>query len=107
METLETLDALKTHFNYLRHTYAKWLNYKYEWLLWKPIKPISTILDSLMQSGSSISDLYMFSLQYGLKSIQYHAAKLWNTFPLELRNAPMKITFKTKLKIQILNKVDN
>ena len=42
------------------------------------------------------------SLQYGLKSIRYHGAKLWNTLPLELRNAPTKIMFKTKLKIHLL-----
>ena len=58
---------------------------------------------------ASQGDLYMFkknSLQYGLKSIRYHGAKLWNTLPLELRNAPTKIMFKTKLKIYLLNKVD-
>ena len=58
---------------------------------------------------ASQGDLYMFkknSLQYGLKSIRYHGAKLWNTLPLELRNAPTKIMFKTKLKIHLLNKVD-
>ena len=39
---------------------------------------------------ASQGDLYMFkksSLQYGLKSIRYQGAKLWNTLPLELRNA--------------------
>ena len=58
---------------------------------------------------ASQGDLYMFkqnSLRYGLKSIRYHGAKLWNTLPLELRNAPTKIMFKTKLKIYLLNKVD-
>ena len=58
---------------------------------------------------ASQGDLYMFkknSLQYGLKSIRYHGVKLWNTLPLELRNAPTKIMFKTKLKIYSLNKVD-
>ena len=58
---------------------------------------------------ASQGDLYMFkqnSLQYGLKSIRYHGAKLWNTLPLELRNAPTKVMFKTKLKIYLLNKVD-
>ena len=58
---------------------------------------------------ASQGDLYMFKkngLQYGLKSIRYHGAKLWNTLPLELRNAPTKIMFKTKLKIHLLNKVD-
>ena len=31
---------------------------------------------------------------------------LGNTLPMELRNAPSKILFKTKLKIHLLNKVD-
>ena len=58
---------------------------------------------------ASQGDLYMSrknSLQYGLKSIQYLGAKLWNTLPVELRNAPSKASFKTKLKIYLLNKVD-
>ena len=46
------------------------------------------------------------SLQFGLKSIRYLGAKLWNTLPMELRNAPSKILFKTRLKIHLLNKVD-
>ena len=51
---------------------------------------------------ASQGDLYMFrrnSLQYGLKSIRYLGAKLWNTLPIELRNAPSKASFKAKLKM--------
>ena len=58
---------------------------------------------------ASQGDLYMSkknSLQYGLKSIRYLGAKLWNALPLELRNVPSKPLFKTKLKIHLLNKVD-
>ena len=58
---------------------------------------------------ASQGDLHMSrknSLQYGLKSIRYLGAKLWNTLPLELRNAPSKALFKTKLKIYLLTKVD-
>ena len=46
-------------------------------------------------------DLYLTrqnSLQYGLKSLRYLGAKLWNTLPAELRNAPSKISFQAKLK---------
>ena len=58
---------------------------------------------------ASQGDLYMSrknSLQYGLKSIRYLAAKLWNELPVELRNASSKTLFKTKLKSYFLNKVD-
>ena len=58
---------------------------------------------------ASQGDLYMFqknSLQYGLNSIRYLGAKLWNTLPVELRNSPSKSSFQTKLKIYLLNKVD-
>ena len=40
---------------------------------------------------ASQGDLYLTqknSLQYGLKSLRYLGAKLWNTLPTELRNAP-------------------
>ena len=46
------------------------------------------------------------SLRYGLKSTRYLGAKLWNILPIEVRNAPSKSSFKTKLKSYILNKVD-
>ena len=58
---------------------------------------------------ASQGDLYMFrknSLQYGLKSIRYLGAKLWNALSVELRNASSKILFKTKLKNYLLSKVD-
>ena len=56
---------------------------------------------------ASQGDLFMSqknSLQYGLKSIRYLGAKLWNALPVELRNAPSKISFKAKLKIYLLEK---
>ena len=46
------------------------------------------------------------SFQYGLKSVRYLGAKIWNTLPFELRNAPSKASFKTKMKNYLLNKVD-
>ena len=58
---------------------------------------------------ASQGDLYMSrknSLQYGLKSIRYLGAKLWSTLPVEIRNAPSKISFKTRLKIHLLEKVN-
>ena len=56
---------------------------------------------------ASQGDLFMSrknSLQCGLKSIHYLGAKLWNALPVELRNAPSKISFKAKLKIYLLEK---
>ena len=58
---------------------------------------------------ASQGDLYlsrMNSLQYGLKSIRYLGAKLWNALPVEIRNAPSKISFKKQLKIKLLNTVN-
>ena len=52
-------------------------------------------------------DLFMSrknSLQYCLKSIRHLGVKLWNTLPVELRNATSKISFKAKLKIHLLEK---
>ena len=46
-------------------------------------------------------DLYMSqknSLQYGLRSLRYLGAKLWNALPADIRNAPSKFSFKSKLK---------
>ena len=58
---------------------------------------------------ASKGDLYMFkknSLQYGLKSIRYLGAKLWNALPVELKNASSKTLFKTKVKSYLLSIVD-
>ena len=58
---------------------------------------------------ASQGDLYLFckdSLQYGLKSIRYLGAKLWNELPVELRNTPSKISFKKQLKIYLLKAAD-
>ena len=58
---------------------------------------------------ASQGNLYMLqknSLQYGLKSTRYLGTKLWDILPIEVRNAPSKSSFKTKLKSYILNKVD-
>ena len=58
---------------------------------------------------ASRGDLFLSrknSLQYGLKSIRYLGAKLWNSLPVELRNAPSKASFKTQTKIYLLNKVN-
>ena len=58
---------------------------------------------------ASQGDLYLTrqnSLQYGLKSLCYLGAKLWNILPAELRNAPSKLSFKAKLKTYLLNKVN-
>ena len=48
----------------------------------------------------------MNSLQYGLKSIRYLGAKLWNALPVEFRNAPWKISVKKQLKSYLLNTVN-
>ena len=56
---------------------------------------------------ASQGDLCSFrknSVQYGLKSIRYLGAKLWNSSPVELRKAPSKLSFKSQLKIYLLSK---
>ena len=58
---------------------------------------------------ASQGDLYLLrknSSQYGLKSIRYLGAKLWNPLPVELRNAPSKVSFKTKMKFYLLSKAN-
>ena len=43
------------------------------------------------------------SLQYGLKSIRYTGAKMWNDLPEEIQNSSSKCSFKKHLKKYILN----
>ena len=51
-------------------------------------------------------DLYLVNkntLQYGLKSLRYLGAKLWNDVPVEIRNIRLKNLFKLQLKIHLQN----
>ena len=41
--------------------------------------------------------------QYGLKSIQYLGAQVWNELPIAIKTSPSKFTFKKSLKFYILN----
>ena len=55
---------------------------------------------------STRGDLFLANIntaQYGLKSIRYLGAKLWNELPIALRTSPSKFTFKKSLKLHFLN----
>ncbi len=43
------------------------------------------------------------TLQYGLKSLRYLGAKLWNDIPVEIRSIRLKHSFKMQLKIHLQN----
>ena len=43
------------------------------------------------------------TLQFGLKSIRYMGAKLWNDLPAEIRDSTSKFLFKKNLKHHLLN----
>ena len=43
------------------------------------------------------------SLQYGLRSIGFNGAKIWNNIPPEIRDSPSVRTFKNKLKNFLLD----
>ena len=54
---------------------------------------------------ASKGDLFLArksTLRYGLNSICYRGAKLWNEIPVELRNSHLKGSFKSKVKIYFL-----
>ena len=55
---------------------------------------------------STRGDLFLANIntsQYGLISIRYLGAKLWNELPITLRTSPSKFTFKKSLKLHFLN----
>ena len=43
------------------------------------------------------------TLQYGLRSISFKGAKIWNNIPPEIRDSPSIRTFKNKLKNFLLD----
>ena len=43
------------------------------------------------------------TLQYGLCSISFNGAKIWNNIPPEIRDSPSVRTFKNKLKNFLLD----
>ena len=55
---------------------------------------------------STRGDLFLAktnTLQYGLKSIRYLGAKLWNELPAAIRTSSSKLLFKRHLKAHFLN----
>ena len=43
------------------------------------------------------------TIQYGVRFIQYLGARIWNDFPLLIRNSPSMTNFKKTLKIHFLS----
>ena len=55
--------------------------------------------------GAARGDFFLVrknTLQYGLRSICFNGAKLWNTIPSDIRNSPSIRNFKNKLKKRFL-----
>ena len=68
------------------------------------LRDISLFLTHAQRSSSG--DLFLANIntsQYGLKSIRYLGAKLWNELPIALRTSTAKFTFKKSLKLHFLN----
>ena len=53
-------------------------------------------------SGGCLFLLQCNSQLYGIKSIRYHGAKLWNTLFMDIRNSPTKYSLKKKLKTHLI-----
>ena len=43
------------------------------------------------------------TFQYGIRSIQYSGARLWNSIPILIRESPFQTTLVTKLKTHFLS----
>ena len=55
--------------------------------------------------GAARGDFFLVrknTLQYGLRSICFNGAKIWNTIPSDIRNSPSIRNFKNKLKKRFL-----
>ena len=46
------------------------------------------------------------TVQYGIRSVQYSGAKLWNSIPVELRSLKSASQFRAKLKVYFLSQYD-
>ena len=58
---------------------------------------------------ASQGNLFLFqkySFQYGLKSIRYLGAKLWDSLPVKISYAPSQVSFKSQMKIYLLSKAN-
>ena len=62
---------------------------------------------SINTGQASRGDLFFAgktTFQYGIRSIQYSGAMLWNSLPVSIRNSPAHSTFVSKLKTFLLSK---
>ena len=48
-----------------------------------------------------------YTTQYGIRSIQYSDAKLWNSIPVELRSHETASQFRAKMKVYFLSQYDD
>ena len=65
---------------------------------------LNSSIHSYETRHSTRGDIYVVeknTLQFGLRSIRYMGAKLWNDLPLEVRNSTSKFLFKRKLKLYL------
>ena len=68
------------------------------------LKTISlVVLVNMVQEHDSLQEEICFlerqhTIQYGIRSVQYSGAKLWNSIPSEIRLSSTVKQFRTKLK---------
>ena len=61
---------------------------------------------SINTRQASRGDLFLTrktTFQYGIRSIQYSGAVLWNSLPVSIRNSPSHLTFVSKLRTRVCN----
>ena len=62
---------------------------------------------SINTRQASRGDLFLTrktTFQYGIRSIQYSGAVLWNSLPVSIQNSPSHLTFVSKLRTFLLSK---
>ena len=70
-----------------------------------PVELMSLLAPHIMKQDSGSSSIVLFDerffypeLSYGRRSFEYCAPRLWNSLPLEIRNADTVLKFKRLLK---------
>ena len=62
------------------------------------------LVESVHQYGTrqvTKNDIFLTqknTLQYGLRSVRYYAAKFWNDIPVDIKKSPSRVVFRRKLK---------
>ena len=100
LSDIHSLQLLSFVYDYVNHMTPDYFSHYF--------KHVSDV-HSICPRQAIRDDLFLerrHTIQYGIRSIQYFGAKLWNSIPVELRSLKSASQLRAKLKVYFLSQYD-